>query len=139
MPLPRLRLAPGAGHGPTGGAWWPRCDALELELPALLGSLDPGAVTGVTRVTVGTAAWPDAPRTVMAPGHAIDVVLSDLPAGAHAITVDCGPAGLWNLLVIPPDERAEVAGRLLSAAATADRPPAADTGVAREGRLPDSA
>ncbi|WP_346017530.1 DUF5994 family protein [Streptomyces sp. SID6137] len=42
MPPARLSLTPEAGHGPLDGAWWPRCDALELELPALVGSLDPG-------------------------------------------------------------------------------------------------
>ncbi|MFI8307545.1 DUF5994 family protein [Streptomyces sp. NPDC085927] len=62
MPLPRLSLTPDAGHGRLDGAWWPRCGALELELPALVGSLDPGHGT-VTRVTVGAAAWPDAPQT----------------------------------------------------------------------------
>lgn len=72
MPLPRLRLTPDAGHGPLDGAWWPRRDAWELELPALVGSPDP-AVGTVTRVTVDTASWPDAPQTVMAPGHVIEV------------------------------------------------------------------
>ncbi|MFH9043353.1 DUF5994 family protein [Streptomyces sp. NPDC017966] len=101
MPMRRLRLMPGVSHGPLDGAWWPLCDALELELPALVGSLDPGIGT-VTRVTVETAAWPDAPQEVMAPGHVIEVVLTDSAAEAHAITVDCGTVGSWELLVIPP-------------------------------------
>ncbi|MFH9087407.1 DUF5994 family protein [Streptomyces sp. NPDC017673] len=121
MPLPRLRLTPDVSHGPLDGAWWPRCDALELELPVLVGSLDPGIGT-VTRVTVGTAAWPDAPREVMAPGHVIEVVLTDSAAEAHAITVDCGTVGRWELLVIPPDEPARVATRLLTAAADPANP-----------------
>ncbi|WP_330349221.1 DUF5994 family protein [Streptomyces sp. NBC_00582] len=116
MPLPRLRLTPDVSDGPLDGAWWPRCDALELELPALVGSLAPSIGT-VTRVTVETAAWPDAPQEVMAPGHVIDVVLTDLAAEAHAITVDCGTVGRWELLVIPPDEPAGAATRLLAAAA----------------------
>jgi hypothetical protein len=116
MPLPRLRLTPDTSHGPLDGAWWPRCEALELELPALVGSLDP-AVGTVTRVTVDTASWPEAPQTVMAPGHVIEVVRTDLAAEAHAITVDCGTVGRWELLVIPPDEPARAATRLLSVAA----------------------
>ncbi|KUN78554.1 DUF5994 family protein [Streptomyces griseoruber] len=116
MPLPRLSLAPDVSHGPPDGAWWPRCDALELELPALIGSLDPGVGT-VTHVTVATAAWPGAPQEVMAPGHVIEVALTDLAAGAHAITLDCGTGGRWELLVIPPDEPAEAATRLLTVAA----------------------
>jgi hypothetical protein len=121
MPLPRLALAPDAGHGPLDGAWWPRCDALELELPALVGSLDPGVGT-VTRVTVGTAAWPDAPRRVMAPGHVIEVALSDDDAETHAITVDCGTVGRWQLLVVPPDEPAKTAALLLTAASDPENP-----------------
>ncbi|MGW2935602.1 DUF5994 family protein [Streptomyces sp. NPDC001156] len=121
MPLPRLNLTPDVSHGPLDGAWWPRCDALELELPSLVGSLDPNVGT-VTRVTVGTAAWPDAPQKVMAPGHVIEVVLTDLAAGAHAITLDCGTVGRWELLVIPPDEPAGAATRLLTAAADPGNP-----------------
>ncbi|MEU1875298.1 DUF5994 family protein [Streptomyces sp. NPDC019793] len=122
MPMRRLRLMPGVSHGPLDGAWWPLCDALELELPALVGSLDPGIGT-VTRVTVETAAWPDAPQEVMAPGHVIEVVLTDSAAEAHAITVDCGTVGSWELLVIPPpDEPARVATRLLTAASDPANP-----------------
>ena len=121
MPLPRLRLTPDVSHGPLDGAWWPRCDALELELPALVGSLDPSIGT-VTRVTVGTAAWPDAPQEVMAPGHVIEVALSDGAAETHAITVDCGTVGRWELLVVPPDEPAGTAALLLTAASNPENP-----------------
>lgn len=82
---------------------------------------DPGIGT-VTRVTVETAAWPDAPQEVMAPGHVIEVVPTDSAAEAHAITVDCGTVGSWELLVIPPDESARVATRLLIAAADPTNP-----------------
>ncbi|MGB9996787.1 DUF5994 family protein [Streptomyces pseudogriseolus] len=121
MPSPRLRLTPDVSHGPLDGAWWPRCDALELELPALVGSLDPGIGT-VTRVTVGTAAWPDAPQEVMAPGHVIEVALSDGAAETHALTVDCGTVGRWELLVVPPDEPAGTAALLLTAASDSENP-----------------
>ncbi|MDQ0992106.1 DUF5994 family protein [Streptomyces sp. V3I7] len=121
MPLPRLSLTPDGSHGPLDGAWWPRCDALELELPALVGSLDP-AVGTVTRVTVDTASWPNAPQTVMAPGHVIEVSLTDLPSEAHAITLECGTIGRWELLVIPPDEPAGAAAHLLTAAADPENP-----------------
>ncbi|MEU6098720.1 DUF5994 family protein [Streptomyces sp. NPDC047079] len=116
MPAPRLTLTPGVSHGPLNGAWWPRCDMLELELPALVGSLDPG-LGAVTRVTVDTAAWPDAPRTVTAPGHVIEVALSAVDAEAHAITLDCGTVGRWELLVVPPGESVAAATWLLTTAA----------------------
>ncbi|GKQ38961.1 DUF5994 family protein [Streptomyces sp. A012304] len=119
MPAARLALARGAGHGPLDGAWWPRCDMLELELPALLGSLYPGlgTVTGVTGVTVDAIAWPDAPRRVTAPGRVIEVALSAADAEAHAIVLDCGAVGRRELLVIPPGESLAAATWLLTTAA----------------------
>ncbi|MFF7970667.1 DUF5994 family protein [Streptomyces sp. NPDC007905] len=121
MPLPRLSLTPDVSHGPLDGAWWPRCDALELELPALVGSLDPGSGT-VTRVTVDSSEWPEAPLTVVAPGHVIEVASAGAGALTHVITLDCGTVGRWELLVIPPDEPVGAAGRLLIAAADPDNP-----------------
>ncbi|MEU1401757.1 DUF5994 family protein [Streptomyces sp. NPDC005728] len=121
MPLPRLSLTADVSHGPLDGAWWPRCGALELELPALVGSLDPGSGT-VTRVTVDAADWPDAPLTVMAPGHVIEVAPTAPDAHTHVITLDCGTVGRWDLLVIPPDEPAGAAGQLLIAAADPHNP-----------------
>ncbi|HZF91584.1 DUF5994 family protein [Streptomyces sp.] len=116
MPEPRLLLTARGGQGPLDGAWWPRCDALELELPALVGALDPG-LGRVTRVTVDTAAWPDAPRTVLVPGHVIAVSLSGVVTEAHAITLDCGTVGRWELLVVPPAEPVAAARWLLATAA----------------------
>ncbi|MFJ8049233.1 DUF5994 family protein [Streptomyces luteogriseus] len=74
MPLPRPRRTPDVSHGPPDGAWWPRRDTLELELPGLVSSLD------------------------------------------------CGTVGRRELLVIPPDEPAGAATRLLTAAAAPDNP-----------------
>ncbi|MFI9247476.1 DUF5994 family protein [Streptomyces sp. NPDC053086] len=116
MPVPRLTLTAGVSRGPLNGAWWPRCDLLELELPALVGSLDPGVGT-VTRVTVDTIAWPDVPRTVAAPGRMIEVALSDVDAEAHAIALEYGTAGRRDLLVIPPGQSVAAATWLLARAA----------------------
>ncbi|WP_425826894.1 DUF5994 family protein [Streptomyces fractus] len=115
MPEPRLRLTPGTSHGPLDGAWWPRCSSLELELPALVSSLAP-ADGAVTHVTVDPDCWRGVPRSVMAPGHVIEVATVRLPDDAHAIGVECGVVGRWELLVIPPDEPVEAAVRLLAAA-----------------------
>ncbi|WP_238431778.1 DUF5994 family protein [Streptomyces cavernae] len=121
MPLPRLTLTPGVGHGPLHGAWWPRCDALELELPSLLGSLGPGWGSPM-RVTVDPADWPDAPNTVMAPGRVIAVEPAGPGSEAHLLTVDCAGVGRWVLLVVPPEETAGNAARLLAAAADPENP-----------------
>ncbi|MFJ8112945.1 DUF5994 family protein [Streptomyces sp. NPDC096132] len=116
MPLPRLTLTPDVSHGPLDGAWWPRCDALELELPALIGSLEPDS-SATVQVIVDPTEWPGAPRTVMAPGRVIAVEPAGPGSDAHVITLDCGSVGRWVLLVVPPEEPAGTAARLLAAAA----------------------
>ncbi|MGW1166308.1 DUF5994 family protein [Streptomyces sp. NPDC002550] len=100
MPLPRLALPPDVSHDPLDGARWPRCAALELELPSLVGSLEPDPNTAV-RVTVEPAG----------PGSA-----------AHVITLDCGTERRWVLLVVPPEEPAGTAARLPAAAADPENP-----------------
>ncbi|MFE1910023.1 DUF5994 family protein [Streptomyces anandii] len=116
MPVARVALAPGRGHGPLHGAWWPRCDMLELELPSLLGSLDPDLGI-VARVTVDTVAWPGVPQKVTLPGRMIEVALTAVDAEVHAIALDWGTAGHRELLVIPPGESRAAATWLLATAA----------------------
>ncbi|WP_234435981.1 DUF5994 family protein [Streptomyces sp. NRRL S-813] len=140
MPLPRLALTPDVSHGPLDGAWWPRCDALELELPSLIGSLEPDPGAAV-RVSVDPAEWPDAPNTVMAPGRVIAVEPAGPGSEAHVITLDCGTVGRWVLLVVPPGEPAETAARLLAAATDPDNPLTAARmlALAETGRLDGTA
>ncbi|WP_317446183.1 DUF5994 family protein [Streptomyces collinus] len=121
MPTPRLTLTPDVSHGPLDGAWWPRCDALELELPSLIDSLEPDPDTTV-RVTVDPAEWPDAPGTVMAPGRVIAVEPTGPEGETHVISLDCGSVGRWVLLVVPPEEPAGTAARLLAAASDPENP-----------------
>ncbi|MDT7839714.1 DUF5994 family protein [Streptomyces justiciae] len=116
MPLPRLALTPGVSHGPLDGAWWPRCDVLELELPSLAAALEPDRCSTVG-VTVDAAQWPDAPHTVMAPGRVITVEPTRSAGEEHVITLDCDTVGRWVLLVVPPQEPADEASRLMAAAA----------------------
>nr|WP_234439845.1 DUF5994 family protein [Streptomyces bicolor] len=116
MPVARLALTPGVSRGPLDGAWWPRCDLLELELPALVDSLGSGLGT-ITRVTVDAVAWPDVPHTVTAPGRVIEVALSAVDVEAHAIALDCGSGGRRELLVIPPGQSTAAASWLLITAA----------------------
>jgi hypothetical protein len=116
MPLPRLALTPEVSHGPLDGAWWPRCDALELELPSLVAALEPDRGSTV-HVTVDAAQWPDTPHTVLAPGQVIAVDVTGSADEAHVITLDCDTVGRWVLLVVPPQEPADTAARLMAAAA----------------------
>lgn len=121
MPLPRLTLTPDVSHGPLDGAWWPRCNALQLELPSLIDLLEPDPGAAI-RVTVDPAEWPEAPHTVMAPGRVIAVEPTGPGSDAHVITLDCGTVGRWVLLVVPPEEPAGTAVRLLAAAADPENP-----------------
>lgn len=116
MPLPRLALTPEVSHGPLDGAWWPRCDALELELPSLVAALEPDRFTTVA-VTVDAAQWPDAPHRVMSPGRTITVEQTRSAGEEHVITLDCDTVGRWVLLVVPPQEPPDEASRLMTAAA----------------------
>lgn len=116
MPLPRLALTLGVGRGPLDGAWWPRCGALELELPSLVATLEPDLGTMVY-VTVASAQWPDAPHTVMAPGRTITVEATRSAGEEHVITLDFDTVGRCVLLVVPPQEGADEACRLMTAAA----------------------
>ncbi|MFI8531292.1 DUF5994 family protein [Streptomyces aquilus] len=116
MPLPRLALTPEVSHGPLDGAWWPRCDSLELELPSLVAALEPDRGSTV-RITVDAAQWPDPPHTIMAPGQVIAVDVTGSADEAHVITLDCDTVGRWVLLVVPPQEPADTAARLMAAAA----------------------
>ncbi|MFE9492924.1 DUF5994 family protein [Streptomyces collinus] len=140
MPTPRLTLTPDVSHGPLDGAWWPRCDALELELPSLVGSLEPDPDTTV-RVTVDPAEWPGTPSTVMAPGRVIAVEPTGPGGERHAISLDCGSVGRWVLLVVPPEEPAGTAARLLAAAADPENPLTAARmlALAETGRLDGAA
>ncbi|MEV7240593.1 DUF5994 family protein [Streptomyces sp. NPDC093248] len=140
MPLPRLTLTTDVSHGPLDGAWWPRCDALELELPSLVASLEPDPDTTV-RVTVDPAEWPDSPRTVMAPGGVIAVEPAGPGSEAHVITLECGTVGRWVLMIVPPEEPSGTAARLLAAAADPENPLTAARmlALAETGRLGSAA
>ncbi|MFH8339383.1 DUF5994 family protein [Streptomyces sp. AM6-12] len=137
-PLPRVALTPDAGHGPLDGTWWPRCDALELELPLLISSLEPETAV---RVSVYPGACPDAPHAVMSPGREIAVEQTGTGGQAHAVTVDCGALGRWVLLVVPPEEPVGTAARPLAAATDPDNSPTAAglPALAETGNLGDTA
>ena len=115
MPLPRLVLAQHVGHGPLDGAWWPRCDVLELELPSLVALLEPDWGASV-RVMVDASQWPEAPHTVMAPGREIIVERTDSATEVGMITLDCETVGHWVLLVVSHAEAADTGARMLAGA-----------------------
>jgi hypothetical protein len=58
----------------------------------------------------------------MAPGRVIAVEPAGPGGETHVISLDCGSVGRWVLLVVPPDEPAGTAARLLAAAADPENP-----------------
>jgi hypothetical protein len=114
----RVRLAlidPPAERTTLDGAWWPRSDSLSDELPGLVQELHRRGIR-VTRVAYNPVAWEAAPRRMAADGRTIrlgwfrgiDPQLVDLTGDS--------PHSRLDLLVVPPDTTAAVAGQAFTAA-----------------------
>jgi len=114
----RVRLAlidPPAERTTLDGAWWPRTRSLRDDLPDLVQELHRRGIR-VTRVAYNPDAWEAAPRRMAADGRtirlgwfrSIDPQLLDLTGDTRRGRID--------LLVIPPDTPAAVAGQAFTAA-----------------------
>ncbi|WP_338698762.1 DUF5994 family protein [Streptomyces sp. Q6] len=116
-PARAARAAPAdVPAGAVCGAWWPRSDALAVELAALTDVFD--ASRGrVTRVASQHGSWPEEPRTLLVTGHTVAVTWYSSGLDAHTIRLFSYGAGRWDLLVVPPHSRADTAARLMKAAA----------------------
>jgi Family of unknown function (DUF5994) len=68
---PRLRLKPKAPtNGHVDGAWWPRDDDLEKELPDLLAVLSV-RLGAIDRVLYNLSEWANAPKRLLSGGRAV--------------------------------------------------------------------
>ncbi|CAM5452998.1 hypothetical protein SXANM310S_06818 [Streptomyces xanthochromogenes] len=117
-PRPAVRVALKGGDGARGlldGAWWPYSRDLAVELPALIGVLDP--LWGrVTRIAVNPRYWPVVPHKVAVRGHVVKVGWFKAEQDAHKLLLFSNTVGRWDLLVIPPGTPADSAARLMAAA-----------------------
>ncbi|MEU3524758.1 DUF5994 family protein [Streptomyces sp. NPDC038707] len=106
----RLSLTPAPGG--LDGMWWPRSRALTRELPALTAALVEqwGRITGVT---VHPAYWPVIPRWVSVAGRTVQVDWSTETQDPHRLTLSLRD-GRRDVLVIPPETRAEAAAQLMA-------------------------
>jgi hypothetical protein len=113
-----VRLAlidPPAERTTLDGAWWPRTRSLSDDLPGLVQELRRRGIR-VTRVAYNPDGWEPAPRRLSADGRtirlgwfrSIDPQLLDLTGDTRR--------GRLDLLVIPPDTTAAVAGQAFTAA-----------------------
>jgi hypothetical protein len=100
------------------GAWWPRSRDLSDELSVLADVLDP--LRGrITRVAVNPRNWPILPPRIFVNGHVVKVGwFASERLDPDQILVLSASAGRWDLLVVPPETDASVAGRLMAAAST---------------------
>jgi hypothetical protein len=112
---------PPAGQVELDGAWWPRSRDLEQELPPLADVLDP--LWGrITRIAVNPRYWPILPRRIFVNDHVVKVGWFTSELDPHKILLLSGAAGLWDLLVVPPETDDAAAARLMSAASAGTSP-----------------
>ncbi|MEW2285230.1 DUF5994 family protein [Streptomyces sp. NPDC047841] len=144
-PLPRLSVTPDGDHGSLNGPWWPRCEALELELPALVGLVNP-AVGTFTHVTGGNTSSPDAPCSVPAPGSRVAAPAGSSggiagsprrPTVPHSAVMACASAARVRTTSImasgpcdrrrPPPSSASPGAAMARAISSSSRPATTDT------------
>ncbi|MEU2930704.1 DUF5994 family protein [Streptomyces sp. NPDC007251] len=106
----RLSLTPAPGG--LDGTWWPRSRALTRELPLLTAAL--GDLWGrITGITLNPAYWPVIPRWVSVAGRTVDVGWSTEEQDPHRLTLFSAD-GRRDVLVIPPETRADAAAQLMA-------------------------
>jgi hypothetical protein len=113
-----VRLAlidPPAERTTLDGAWWPRTRSLSADLPGLVQELHRRGIR-VTRVTYNPDAWEAAPRRLVADGRTIRLGwFRNIDPRLLNLTGDTRRSRL-DLLVVPPDTTAAVAGQAFTAA-----------------------
>lgn len=117
--LSPLSTRPGRGMNDSGlldGAWWPRSRDLRVELPALVGALDP-YWPRITRVSVNPAHWPDIPAKLPVGGRRLYVGWFTTQLDPNELLLLSYRSERWNLLVVPPLTPELDAVRLMDAAA----------------------
>jgi len=123
--LPRLVLEPAmAGTGLFDGAWWPRSNEIEAELPDLITAL--GAHLGrIRRVALDAGFWDGVPRSIIVNGDLVRI--GWVAASAGTISLSLGILDHRLLLVVPPETpRSTAAAAMAGAATTGNHTPAAD-------------
>jgi len=114
----RVRLAlidPPPERTTLDGAWWPRTRSLIDELPGLVQELHRRGIR-VRRVAYNPDAWEAAPRRMAADGRTIRLGwFRTIDAQLLDLTGDL-PHRRIDLLVVPPDTTAAVAGQAFTAA-----------------------
>lgn len=114
--VPRLLLKPNAPHtGYVDGAWWPRGDDLEAEIPGLVALLS-DRLGSVDRVLYKVSDWAKAPAKIPVAGHPVhlDGYRLQPPNTAEVLGLN---GGRIVLLVVPPHTDPDRAHATMTAAA----------------------
>lgn len=123
--IPRLRLKPDATHtGYVDGAWWPRGDDLETEIPGLCALLAE-RIGPVDRVLYKVGDWMKAPAKITVAGHPVhlDGYRLQPPNTAEVLGLN---GGRIVLLVVPPHTDPDRAHATMTAAAAPEDNSTAD-------------
>ncbi len=114
--VPRLRLKPAAPHvGYVDGAWWPRGDDLEAEIPGLVALLS-DRLGSVERVLYKVGDWAKAPAKIPVAGHPVHLDGYRLQPPNTAEVLGFNGARIV-LLVVPPHTDPDRAHATMTAAA----------------------
>lgn len=107
--------------GPRGGvldgAWWPRSEHIESELPALVSALT-RHIGPITRVGLDATAWEGLPTRLTVDDRVVHI--DSYPVGDDTILVTRGDRDLFSLLVIPPNADPEAAKAAIAQAVRQD-------------------
>jgi len=107
--------------GPRGGvldgAWWPRSEHIESELPALVSALT-RHIGPITRVGLDATAWEGLPTRLTVEDRVVHI--DSYPVGDDTILVTRGERDLFSLLVIPPNADPEAAKAAIAQAVRQD-------------------
>lgn len=123
--LPRLVLEPTmGGAGLFDGAWWPRSNDIEAELPDLITALTVH-LGRIRRVALDTQAWGGVPRSVTVNGDTVKI--GCLAASVGTIALSHGIQDHRLFLVVPPETAWHTAAAAMAVAAmTGNRTPAGE-------------
>ncbi|HEX5144280.1 MAG TPA: DUF5994 family protein [Mycobacterium sp.] len=112
----RLHLDPTGSHRALlDGGWWPRTTAPATELADLVLAID-RIGKPITRLVLSASGWADHPRRLSVAGRVVRLgFFTSQPD--DLLTAFCGNGERVDLLVVPPDTPADVAGAAMLRAA----------------------
>jgi hypothetical protein len=116
VPL-RLLMSPSPGRGILDGAWWPQSRNFAVEFADLADNM-PAGLGRPIRAVFSETGWAPAPRWInVARGRPVRAGSYPGP-DTQRLLLRMGGASVLQLLVVPPELGADVAGRAMRAAAS---------------------